>query len=150
MDWDLTLEKLRREAFRPTVPPPVRLPSWAVAALVGAGLTLSVAACDRGDSGDRGSAADMGRVHVEYGAPMPPDMVKTPPVPDAVEPLYAGPPEEVMPADGPLPVVEYRAPIVLDPPTPPPMPPMPVEMKAEPPDTGEEAPLYAHPVMRKN
>ncbi|MBU1243834.1 hypothetical protein KJ612_11585 [Myxococcota bacterium] len=150
MDWDLTLEKLRCEAFRPTVPPPVRLPSWAVAALVGAGLTLSGAACDRGGSGDRGPAADMGQVHVEYGAPMPPDMLKTPPVPDAVEPLYAGPPEESMPAEGPPPVEEYRAPIMRQP-APKTLPPPPTEeMKVQPPDPGAEVPLYAHPAMRKN
>jgi len=61
MDWDLTLEKLRAEAFRPTVPPPVRMPRWAVAALVGAGLTLSGASCTRDVAQKPDTTADMGR-----------------------------------------------------------------------------------------
>ncbi len=138
MDWDLTLEKLRREAFRPTVPPPVRMPRWAVAALLGAGLTLSGAACDRGGSGDVDTASDMGRVHVEYGAPMPPELQMQPPVP---EPLYAAP------AEPPPPVEEYRAPpmreAVMDPPAPLP------EMKSEPVDPPMNMPLYSHPPMRQ-
>ncbi len=147
MDWDQTLEKLRREVFRPTIPPPVRLPTWAVATLVGAGLTLAAPACDRG-TGAAPSASDMGRVNVEYGAPMPPDMADAPPPMD-VKPLYAGPPPDVVrPVEPPPPIEEYRAPIMREPaPTPmdeamtatPPVTPRPVD------DIGTAKPMYGIP-----
>jgi hypothetical protein len=147
MNWDLTLEKLRREVFRPSIPPPVRLPVWAAAAIVGAGLSLAAPACGRG--GDSGSpAADMGPVHVEYGAPMPPPM--------EVEPLYAAPPpDEPMKVDSPPPVEEYGAPVMSE--TAPTMsepvdlygiPPMRTEAVAPmpaPPDIGTAKPAYGIP-----
>jgi len=138
MDWDQTLEKLRREVFRPTIPPPVRLPTWAAAALLGAGLTLAAPACDRG-AGDAPGASDMGRVNVEYGAPMPPDMADAPP-PTDVKPLYAGPPPDVVrPVEPPPPVEEYRAPIMREPEP----APMDEAMTATPPDGPRETPLYS-------
>lgn len=148
MDWDQTLEKLRREAFRPTIPPPVRLPAWATAALVGAGLTLAGPACDRG-AGDGQRVSDMGRVNVEYGAPMPPDMGETPPPPMETEPLYAAPPPaDVRSVEPPPPVEEYGAPIMRVPAPPPPqmdeaMTPL---TPAAPRDAiGEARPMYGIP-----
>lgn len=156
MNWDQTLEKLRREVFRPSIPPPVRLPVWAAAAIVGAGLSLAAPSCGRG-GGDSPPSADMGPVHVEYGAPMePPDRPAPPPPPMEVEPLYAAPPpDEPMQVDPPPPVEEYRAPIMRE--TAPTMtepvdlygiPPMRTEaspaMKTTP-DMGLAAPMYGIP-----
>lgn len=149
MDWDLTLEKLRREAFRPSVPPPVRLPRWAVATLVGAGLTLSVAACDRDGSANSSTSADMGRVHVEYGAPMPPEPADIPMDPAAQAPLYAAPPPmDPMPVEVPPQVEEYRAPPIMKEPIEQ-APPMEEEMKT-PVDPSINVPVYGPPPIRRD
>jgi len=116
MEWDSMLEKLRREAFRPSIPPPVRLPRWAVATLVGAGLTLSGAACDRGDS-PGSPAADRGTPGADAGVAKPPEKPLTPPEATAMPPetqvtppvTPVSPPEtDLKPIDTPPPPPEER------------------------------------------
>ncbi len=133
MDWDLTLEQLRREAFRPTIPPPVRMPRWAVAALVGAGLTFSGAACDRGGTGRPDPAPEMAPVNADAGAVMPPE---TPPMPP---PPQTPPPPEKPPEPPPT---TDSTPIEA-------LPPMPEEMKIAPLILPMAAPAYGMPLVRR-
>jgi len=137
MDWDLTLEQLRREAFRPTIPPPVRLPRWAVAALVGAGLTLSGAACDRGGAGKPGPAPEMAPVNADAGAAMSPE---TPPETPPMPPPPQTPPPAEKPADPPL--TTDSTPIEA-------LPPMTEEMKIAPLILPMAAPAYGIPLARR-
>ena len=101
MNWDLELERLRQEAFRPSVPPPVRLPRWAAIALFGAGISLTGAACGGGSSGPGASGQEMGQP-----APHPPA------VPTPADPK----PEPTATAD-PTPVAAPEAPTPVQPPT---------------------------------
>ncbi|MBU1243470.1 hypothetical protein KKD52_17205 [Myxococcota bacterium] len=153
MEWDLMLEKLRRECFRPTVPPPVRMPRWAVAALMGAGLTLAGAACDRGGSGGPPPAPEMGTMAADDGRPMPPgdpvppDMNPVPAYavampPDPIPPYGVAQPPDAMPPQVPDSSIEYRAPPV-EPPDEKPVQ-MKIQMKSESP-APDSAPMYGIP-----